>query len=93
VREALTKYRQGAANVGAGPSPVEKHLSRLCEPHESQRITTELTSYRQLAHSLQRQVQAYRIMRIWRTVHVAIASVAIVVICFHATMELLSITF
>ena len=43
-----------------------------------------------LVQSLERQLRARPIMRIWRSVHMVLASLALLVILYHGVMELLS---
>src|SRR5436853_24353 len=46
-----------------------------------------------LVQSLQRQQRARQIMRVWRSVHMVLASLALLIILYHGVMELLSNVF
>lgn len=47
-----------------------------------------LQTYTQLALSLQRQRRARSMMRTWRSVHIVLASIALLVILYHCLMEI-----
>jgi hypothetical protein len=52
-----------------------------------------LYEYARLTRSLRRQQQARSIIRIWRTIHICLAILSMVVISYHGTMELLTNVF
>lgn len=65
----------------------------MLNPKEEQdflRATTTLKEYVMLAQSLQKQKRAKRIMRVWRYTHMVIAILALLVICYHSIVELLT---
>jgi hypothetical protein len=63
-------------------------------PQESadfQRVRTSLNEYARLALSLQRQQRARLIIRTWRYVHVVLACAALLIIGYHASVELIQL--
>lgn len=60
----------------------------LHERADFQRASETLLKHAALAQSLHRQQRARAIMRIWRIVHMTLASLALLVILYHALMEL-----
>jgi ABC-type multidrug transport system fused ATPase/permease subunit len=60
------------------------------EQADFQRARDTLMTYARLTQSLQRQNRAHRIIRSWRSVHVVLACLALLVIIYHAGMELLT---
>lgn len=52
-----------------------------------------LTTRANLLHSLQRQQRARHIMRTWRTIHIVLACLALLIILYHGGMQLLSSVF
>ncbi len=60
------------------------------EQPDFQRAYGTLTERSRLVQSLQRQIRARQIMRIWRYVHIVLACLALLIILYHATMEALS---
>ena len=73
-------------NEGALPPAVPSLATR--EHNDFQRAQDTLLIYAHLARSLQRQKRARSIMRTWRSVHMIIASLALLIILFHGGMEL-----
>ena len=73
-------------NEGALPPAVPSLATR--EHNDFQRAQDTLLIYAHLAWSLQRQKRARSIMRTWRSVHMSIASLALLIILFHGGMEL-----
>lgn len=67
----------------------ERPELRPGEQHDFQRARDTLQTYSQLANSIRRQKRARQIMRIWRTIHLTLAAFALIIIVFHASMELL----
>jgi hypothetical protein len=53
------------------------------------RVRTILSTYAKLAQSLRRQQRAKTIMRLWRAVHMALATFSLLVIALHSLIELL----
>lgn len=60
------------------------------EQHDFQDAQGVLAARTRLVQSLQRQQQARRIIRTWRYVHMVLAGLALLIITFHAVMELLT---
>jgi hypothetical protein len=84
AHQALAQHGEMPASVKISPAPTEQH--------DFQQMITTLATYAQLARSLQRQKRASQIMRSWRTIHSVVACIALIVILFHATLELLNIS-
>lgn len=63
------------------------------EQPDFQRVHLALHSYARLSESLTRQQRAKWLMRTWRTLHIVLAILSLLIITFHATMELLSSVF
>lgn len=61
-----------------------------CERSDWQCVQPELQQHARLALSLRRQQRARRIIRVWRSVHIVLACLAMVVISYHGIMELLT---
>lgn len=62
-------------------------------PHERadwQRVQPTLLEYAKLERSLFRQKRARRVIHAWRTLHILLASLALVIISYHSIMELLT---
>jgi heme/copper-type cytochrome/quinol oxidase subunit 3 len=72
--------------VQPGPPPFVSPA----EQRDFQQACQTLHDRSHLAQSLHRQEQARRIMRLWRTVHIALGCFVLVVIVYHVSMELLS---
>ena len=60
------------------------------EQADFERAHETLTARAHLAQSLERQKRARLIMRTWRSIHIVLACLALLVILYHATMELLT---
>lgn len=63
----------------------------VAEQKDFQMACTILATYTALGESLKRQQHARRIIRTWRYVHMALASLALLIILYHAVLELLAI--
>jgi hypothetical protein len=63
------------------------------EQNDFQRVQEALKTHAQLTQSLQRQRRARGIINGWRVIHIAVASISLLVISYHAVMELLSNVF
>jgi hypothetical protein len=83
ARQALAQHGEVPASARVSLAPTEQH--------DFQQMIAALATYAQLVHSLQRQKRASQIMRSWRIIHSVVACIALVVISFHATLELLNI--
>ncbi len=60
------------------------------EQADFERAYETLTARAHLAQSLERQKRARLIMRTWRTIHIVLACLALLIILYHGTMELLT---
>ena len=60
------------------------------EQPDFQRAYGTLSERARLVQSLQRQLRASQIMRVWRSVHIVLACLTLLIILFHVTMEVLS---
>ena len=60
------------------------------EQADFERAYETLTARAHLAQSLERQKRARLFMRTWRTIHIVLACLALLIILYHATMELLT---
>jgi hypothetical protein len=60
------------------------------EQADFQRTYDTLMMYARLIQSLQRQKRARIIIRTWRSIHMVLASLALLIILFHGGMELLT---
>lgn len=58
-----------------------------------QKVSQVFNAYAQLDASLRRQRSAQRIIHTWRTVHIVVATLALLVISYHGIMELLTNVF
>jgi hypothetical protein len=63
------------------------------EEKDLQHIQETLVLHSQLGHSLRHQRRARLIISTWRTVHIILASLSLLVISYHAIMELLANVF
>jgi hypothetical protein len=63
------------------------------ERSDFQRAGETLAARARLVNSLQRQQRARRLIDGWRGFHIALASLALLIILYHGTMELLSNVF
>ena len=60
------------------------------EQADFERAYETLTARAHLVQSLERQKRARLIMRTWRSIHIVLACLALLIILYHATMELLT---
>ena len=86
---------QALDDAGTGRLPRAEASSRYrpYEPQEQadfQRAQQTLVDRAQLVASLQRQKRARRVFRTWRYVHMSLAVLALLVIIYHAVLELLT---
>jgi hypothetical protein len=65
----------------------------LPERPDFQRAHDTLVTRADLVQSCQRQQRARMVMRVWRSVHITLACIALVIISYHGIMELLSNVF
>ena len=65
----------------------------LPERPDFQHAHDTLVTRADLLQSCQRQQRARLIMRVWRTVHITLACIALLVISYHGVMELLTNVF
>jgi hypothetical protein len=63
------------------------------ERSDWQRVQPELQQHTRLSLSLRRQQRARRIIKTWRSIHIVLACLAMVVISYHGIMELLTNVF
>jgi hypothetical protein len=77
------------AAIDASSVPQAAPALSTSEQGDFQRASQTLNQREQLVQSLHRQQKAQRIMRIWRTIHIVIATLAMLVITYHSVMELL----
>ncbi len=86
--EPFKEYCLQAINMGASFNAPAPRLDGR-EVSDFQRAADTLAARRQFVLSLQRQQRARFIIRTWRYVHISLACLALLVITFHAVMELL----
>ena len=79
---------EALANGKSGMLPGRAPMLAPQEVEYFQRAHERLREYAQLARSLQRQQRARLILRAWRYVHIALASLAFFVIAYHSIYEL-----
>ena len=74
----------------SSPAPVEGILPSLParEQADFQQAREILLAHTQLLHSLQRQKRARVIIRTWRSIHMVLAVIAVLIILYHGLMEL-----
>ena len=85
---------QGIDGKGMPSSPMS--IVVALPPREQsdlQRAGATLMERARLVRSLKRQERARRIIRVWRTLHIILATAAMLVISYHAIMELLTSVF
>jgi hypothetical protein len=86
--EPFKAYCLQAFDAGASPSaPMPQVDAR--EMPDFQRAYQTLQARQQLMLSLQHQQRARRIIRTWRSIHITLACLALLVITYHAVMEIL----
>lgn len=90
--DAFKTYCQQALDT---PSRAARYLPQVAaqEQNDFQNVQETLEMHAQFAQSLQRQRRARAIINSWRTIHIAVATIALLVISYHAVMELLSNVF
>jgi len=77
---------------GTGQSSIHQVPTLApAEQKDFQMASATLTTYTSLGASLKRQQHARRIMRTWRSIHMVLASLALLVILYHGILELLAI--
>jgi hypothetical protein len=86
--EPFKEYCLQAINMGASFNAPAPRLDGR-EVSDFQRAADTLATRRQFVLSLQRQQRARFIIRTWRYVHISLACLALLVITYHAVMELL----
>lgn len=95
--EPLQQYCLAAIEDGARYKPSD-HTAMFSaivptERRDFQLAVETLTSRLALVKSLKRQQRAQSIMRVWRTFHIVLACLALLVIAYHSIMELLANVF
>lgn len=76
--------------VGSVASPQQLTAREQADFQHADEI---LKTRARLVQSLHRQQRARRIIRIWRSIHIVLASLALLVILYHGTLELLTVVF
>ena len=78
-----------------GVSGTTKYIPDIAghEQKDLERVLETLTIHKQLGQSLQRQHRARFIISTWRSIHIVLASLSLLVISYHAIMELLANVF
>ena len=74
---------------GSNSIPNRIPTVKPSEQADFQRAYETLVARASLAQSLQKQKRARRIISAWRPVHITLACLALLIILFHAVMELL----
>lgn len=85
-------FKQYCVLALASVSDLPRNIPAL-PPHEQadfQRAYKTLKDHARLAQSLNKQNQAWLIFRAWRYVHMALVPLAIIIITYHAVVELLT---
>ena len=90
--EPFKAYCLQALDAGAGLNVPLPQLDARETP-DFQRACATLQTRQQFVLSVQRQQRARLIIRAWRYVHITVACLALLVITFHAVMELLTNVF
>jgi hypothetical protein len=85
--EPFKEYCLAAIESGVAPEAMPRLSSG--EQSDFQRASQTLEQREQLVKSLHRQLRAQSVMRVWRTAHIVLATVSMLVISYHAVMELL----
>ncbi len=84
--EALKQKNPARLATATSDLPVNETV-------DFQEASQALTQRARLAQSLRRQNQARQTIRTWRTVHIVLATLATLIILYHATLELLVYVF
>lgn len=90
--EPFKAYCLQSLNMGVrfiAPKP-QLHAHEMTD---FQRAYDTLATHKQLLHSLERQQRARLIIRTWRYIHITLACLALLVIAYHAVMQLLTNVF
>jgi hypothetical protein len=90
--EPFKAYCLQALDAGADTS-IRVPLLDAREMPDFQRASQTLQTRQQFVLSLQRQQRARFIIRTWRSIHISVSCLALVIITFHAVMELLTNVF
>jgi cytochrome b561 len=88
--EPFKQYCLQALDRGA---PAQPPALPPAEHADFQRASETLEQHASLVRSLHRQRRARLILRTWRTLHMILATLAVIVILYHGTMELLTNVF
>lgn len=85
-------FKHACAAMLAGQKSGELKLQDLVADEQSdwQKVQQPLLLYMQLSASLRRLLRAQRILHYWRTMHIIVASLALLIIVYHSVMELLT---
>lgn len=75
---------------GSGSLPTGMPGLEAGEQADFQRAYETLEARNSLAQSLEKQERARMVIRSWRTIHIVLACVALLIILFHGVMELLT---
>ena len=75
-------------SLESGALPAAPPLLPTLEEQDFYRARTTLTEYANLTRSLHQQQQAKRVMRAWRSVHIVLAVLALLLILYHGLAEL-----
>ena len=90
--EPFKQYCMYALENGGVLAPALPALAPA-EQGDFQRAHQALTTYASLEQSLQKQNRARTIIRTWRSIHIVIASLALLIILYHGILELLTTVF
>ncbi len=93
--EPFKQYCLQALGQGGKQSGMPEQMPPLAPTEHSdfQRAHDTLTERATLVQSLRRQQRARRIIRTWRSVHMVLACLALIIILYHGVMELLANVF
>ena len=93
--EAFKQWSQHALVRSSEGYAPEQRLPGIManEQEDYYRALETLKTRGQLAHSLHRQVRAQRTIRVWRYIHMVLATISLLVILYHGVMELLTSVF
>lgn len=91
--EAFKEYCLKALGQKKGGRPGETPELQAYEAADFQSAAETLQQRGRLVQSLQRQNSARQMIRTWRTIHIILAILAVIVILYHGTLELLSNVF
>lgn len=89
--EPFKQFCLQAIQVGSRfkPAPAQLPMIISTEHPDFKSAYDTLDKRANLAQSLQRQLRARRVIAVWRTVHIVLATLAVLVISYHSIMELL----